>query len=556
MFTKWQLDDLLDLVRLRYPQWDGFDHAPFVADEIEYKRAAIARAGELLGEEAVQKLVNGWQYDELIGRLEQLGRDNNLLFNRVPRRGDLAILYHPQLNEAEFCLQIQKLLYGSAPAPARLDAFATYAFRNNLPNKWTFPTYFLFLIHPHQELFVKPQVARWFLKFLGQGKRYNAFPSGELYAFLRQQAHDLRDALQSYGARDMVHVQSFLWICARESRSRTGRLDLRGQVELDVPPTTYSPHPRPAALHDTGQEPYAALDTEETAPDTAPGNGRESTLPPYSLSELAADTGFEKADLQRWVQAIERKGQAIFYGPPGTGKTMLAQGLARHLSGGGQGFVDLVQFHAAYQYEDFVQGLRPVAREDGSLSYKMRPGRFLNFCHEAARRRDTCVLIVDEINRANVSRVFGELMYLLEYRDRSIPLAAGGQFSIPANVRLIGTMNTADRSIALVDHALRRRFAFIALGPNYDLLRRYHDRHETGFPVEKLISVLQQLNDQIGDPHYEVGITYFLRRDLAAQLEDVWQMEIEPYLEEYFFDRPRQVAAFRWRQIRDQFQST
>jgi len=85
-------------------------------------------------------------------------------------------------------------------------------------------------------------------------------------------------------------------------------------------------------------------------------------------------------------------------------------------------------------------------------------------------------LIIDEINRANLSRVFGELMYLLEYRDRKIPLSGGGTFFVPSNVRIIGTMNTADRSIALVDHALRRRFAFIALIPNYEVLRHYHQR--------------------------------------------------------------------------------
>jgi 5-methylcytosine-specific restriction protein B len=93
------------------------------------------------------------------------------------------------------------------------------------------------------------------------------------------------------------------------------------------------------------------------------------------------------------------------------------------------------------------------------------------------------------------------LMYLLEYREREIPLAGGGRFRIPDNVRMVGTMNTADRSIALVDHALRRRFAFLALYPDFDILRQYHRKHETGFPVESLISVLERLNRQIGDRH-------------------------------------------------------
>ncbi len=223
--------------------------------------------------------------------------------------------------------------------------------------------------------------------------------------------------------------------------------------------------------------------------------------------------------------------------------------MARHLVGGGDGFYELLQLHPAYQYEDFIQGLRPVLGEGGELSYEMKPGRFLTFCREAAAREDTCVLIIDEINRANLSRVFGELMYLLEYRERSIELAGGGELRIPKNVRLLGTMNTADRSIAVVDHALRRRFAFIALQPDYDVLRRYHERQKTGFDVERLVTVLQRLNERIGDANYEVGISFFLRRDLAEHLPDVWRMEIEPYLEEVFFDRPEEVARWRWERV-------
>jgi 5-methylcytosine-specific restriction protein B len=140
-------------------------------------------------------------------------------------------------------------------------------------------------------------------------------------------------------------------------------------------------------------------------------------------------------------------------------------------------------------------------------------------------------------------------MYLLEYRNREVPLASGGSFRIPANVRMIGTMNTADRSIALVDHALRRRFAFLALYPDYDILQSYHE--ETSFSVDGLVQTLRRLNTQIGDSHYEVGITFFLRDDLHEQIEDIWRMEIEPYLEEYFFDQREKVDEFRWDKIRD-----
>lgn len=268
------------------------------------------------------------------------------------------------------------------------------------------------------------------------------------------------------------------------------------------------------------------------------------------LAELSQNIGVEVEILKKWIRAINRKKQAILQGPPGTGKTYLAKQLGKHLIGGGDGFMELVQFHPAYCYEDFIQGIRPQANEHGQLDYPVVPGRFLEFCKKAESCEDTCVLIIDEINRANLSSVFGELMYLLEYRNEKIPLAGSNElFGIPKNVRIIGTMNTADRSIALVDHALRRRFAFIELRPNYEILRRYHEREATDFPVDGLIATLQRVNQVIDNPDYELGISFFLLPDLADQIEDVWRMEIEPYLEEYFFDQRDKLEPFRWEAI-------
>lgn len=273
--------------------------------------------------------------------------------------------------------------------------------------------------------------------------------------------------------------------------------------------------------------------------------------PEYTLNECAEDTGFNETELKQLVRAIERKKQVILYGSPGTGKSFLAEKIAQHLIGGSDGFSELVQFHPAYSYEDFIQGIRPQSK-DGQLTYSMVPGRFLEFCKKAESREGICVLIIDEINRANLSQVFGELMYLLEYRDKEIPLAGGNTFSIPSNVRIIGTMNTADRSIALVDHALRRRFAFIEIRPNYDVLRKYHENRKTGFAVDGLIQVLEKLNQAIADKNYELGISFFLTEKLAEDIEDIWKMEIEPYLEEYFFDRLEKVDEFRWDEIKQQ----
>jgi len=285
-------------------------------------------------------------------------------------------------------------------------------------------------------------------------------------------------------------------------------------------------------------------------------------LPAYPLAACAEQTGFDEHTLARWIKAIERKGQIILYGPPGTGKTYMAEQLARHLVASEStseftsqdGFYDLIQFHPTYAYEDFIQGIRPYTLADGSITYRLTPGYFLEFCQRAAQCQDVCVLIIDEINRANLTRVFGELMYLLEYRDRAVSLAGGGEpLEIPNNVRIIGTMNTADRSIAVVDYALRRRFAFIEMAPDYEILRRWHRLHSTDLStsklIEPLIALLQRLNAQIGDSHYALGTAFFLRPSLSTELQDIWEMEIEPYLEEYFFDQPEVVAAWRWSSV-------
>ncbi|MFN8443880.1 MAG: AAA family ATPase [Caldilineaceae bacterium] len=323
----------------------------------------------------------------------------------------------------------------------------------------------------------------------------------------------------------------------------------------------------PPVLRET-RPPYGTNELEATNPELPLISHDSLNDNSQTLTQTAALTFLDETTLATWIAAIERKGQAIFFGPPGVGKTFIATQLAKHLSssipahvadeviGNSQlstrnslGFWDLVQFHPAYEYEDFVQGIRPVSK-GGGVEFSVLPGRFLEFCHRAEGQSGRCVLVIDEINRANLSRVFGELMYLLEYRDQSVRLAAdGAAFHIPPNVRLLGTMNTADRSIALVDHALRRRFVFIHLTPNYDVLRRFAAHYALDFPMEKLITTLQRLNQRIGDRNYELGHSFFLTPNLPSELESIWHLEIEPYLEEYFFDQPDEVENWRWERL-------
>lgn len=267
----------------------------------------------------------------------------------------------------------------------------------------------------------------------------------------------------------------------------------------------------------------------------------------FSEEDFIEMTGVEISTLQKWLKVIERKKQIVFYGSPGTGKTFIAQHLAKLIVSESDGIIETVQFHPAFSYEDFIQGIRPVTSENGDIEYPTVKGRFITFCEQARSRNGTSVMIIDEINRSDLSRVFGELMYLLEYRDQEITLASGSKFSIPSNLVLIGTMNTADRSIALVDHALRRRFAFIALRPDYVMLERYHKK--MGNDISGITAILKKLNRQIDDVNYEVGISFFMKENLFDHLPEIWQMEIEPYLEEFFFDQQSKINEFRWDNI-------
>jgi hypothetical protein len=269
----------------------------------------------------------------------------------------------------------------------------------------------------------------------------------------------------------------------------------------------------------------------------------------FTIEECSQATGFPVNQVATWLAAIERKKQAVFYGPPGTGKTFVSHLVARHIVGGGDGFIERIQFHPAWTYEDFMQGIRPETDQKGNLHFELKAGRFVEFCTRARQRRDVCVLIIDELNRANIARVFGELMYLLEYREQDMPLSGGLRFSIPDNVRIVGTMNTADRSIALVDFALRRRFAFIELLPEYSILHAFQATRSVD--AGGLIAVLKEVNAKIDDKNFHLGISFFMVEKLVEKLEEIWRMEIETYLEEYFFSQPSTVSGYRWDKIKD-----
>ena len=191
---------------------------------------------------------------------------------------------------------------------------------------------------------------------------------------------------------------------------------------------------------------------------------------PVNLQTLANELWLDVDFLENIQTLLEDKKQVIFQGPPGTGKTYVAQKFAEHLAGSKER-VTLVQFHPSYAYEDFVQGFRP-ALVNGQPGFDLRKGPLLRAADRARKDPESKhFLVIDEINRGNLAKVFGELYFLLEYRNSEIDLQysnQGERFSLPENLYIIGTMNTADRSIAMVDLALRRRFYFVEFHPDDD----------------------------------------------------------------------------------------
>ncbi len=287
-----------------------------------------------------------------------------------------------------------------------------------------------------------------------------------------------------------------------------------------------------------------------------PADPSTASAEPYARGPVALPE-----DVTSVLEALERKGQVILHGPPGTGKTRLALGAALALAGRaealtaapdrraaaqaemlGDSRVQLVTFHPSYGYEDFVEGFKPDLSATGpGLTLALTDGVFHALCARAAAHPDdTFLLIVDEINRGDLPRIFGELVTLLELDKRGLPVALSVSrrtFSVPPNVRIIGTMNTADRSISHLDAAVRRRFAFLPVGPDPDAVAG------TVGPLD-LAQFFESLNTRIArhlDADHQIGHAYLLRDGEPIATEDdlaaAFHHEVIPLLEDYCLGR-------------------
>ena len=286
-------------------------------------------------------------------------------------------------------------------------------------------------------------------------------------------------------------------------------------------------------------------------------------VPEQDLTKLVEETYLTLEFLENIQILLEDKKQVIFQGPPGTGKTYVAQALAEHLASS-EDRVTVVQFHPSYAYEDFVRGFRPKQVKD-QLVYELKDGPLLLAAERARSEPETKhFLVIDEINRGNLAKVFGELYFLLEYREKSVKLQYmrddESDFDLPENLYIIGTMNTADRSIALVDLALRRRFYFEEFHPDEDpvkgVLRRWLEANGKS-DLMWVADVVERVNKLLEDDrHAAIGPSYFMKPDLDEKMvERIWKHSVLPYIEERRFGGDGDLNEFDLHRLRRESQN-
>ena len=288
-------------------------------------------------------------------------------------------------------------------------------------------------------------------------------------------------------------------------------------------------------------------------------------VPPYSVADVIAEGVFlREEEITRALERLRTKKAIILQGAPGVGKTFVARKLAyAAIEARDDARVTTVQFHPSYSYEDFIRGYRPTGKAG---AFTLQDGPFLKFCERAGHDPDRAyVIIVDEINRGHLSQVFGEVFMLLEADKRGprhavTPLyrqAEGERFFVPENVHVIGTMNVADRSLALVDFALRRRFAFITLEPQFasqSFASWLRNRKMSASLIDRIVQRMGALNIVIAEdshlgPAFRIGHSFFCPRgDDFSTLDSAWfsnvvDTEIKPLLEEYWYDAHEKVAS-------------
>jgi GTPase subunit of restriction endonuclease len=278
-------------------------------------------------------------------------------------------------------------------------------------------------------------------------------------------------------------------------------------------------------------------------------------LDAYTKYDFLAEVYMDEKRYEALTGLLRYKKNIILQGAPGVGKTFAARRLAYAMMGQkDDSRIEFIQFHQNYSYEDFIMGYRP-----DEAGFKLTDGIFYRFCRKAKDNPDKdYFFLIDEINRGNMSKIFGEVMMLMEsaYRDTTATLAYSGMlFSVPSNLYIIGMMNTADRSLALIDYALRRRFSFFEMEPAFE--SAVFKAYQNGLgckPLDTLIDKVKELNEAVEKDRslgrgFRIGHSYFCSLDKSActkeRLRSLVEYEIVPTIEEYWFDEPDKTENWK-----------
>ena len=307
---------------------------------------------------------------------------------------------------------------------------------------------------------------------------------------------------------------------------------------------------------------WAIQDEERPPPPPPEENGETEVKTPVSLEDLAGELMWEPDQLRKVIHGLEDKGQVILQGPPGTGKTYVARRIAQWYRAQG-GDYQIVQFHPSYTYEDFVEGFRPARAGDGQVGFDLVPGPLRSMADQAQDNPDaTFILVIDEINRGNLAKILGELYFLLEYREEAVNLQYSREpFRLPQNLWFIGTMNTTDRSIALVDAALRRRFYFFGFYPDEPpvrgLLRRWLAKNQP--EAMWVADLVDAANRRLDDRHLGIGPSHFMKQDPPLdepRVRFIWEQAVLPYIEEQFFGDEARLKEFDYGRLLSEINSS
>lgn len=510
------------------------------ADERSYK---LSVAAELRGGRAAMMAgADGWW--EVLRRA-MVHRENNLFGWR--HRGEFVRWMKENPADAEAALRTLWEVDSGRSEPQRIDAFAAAIRPSGLTTTGSVVNLaagLLMASRPQDQPPLKVDLTRRLWRLAGWGNEpANSTPGHVIvraYAFFDELVRD--SAAADHPLRDRLDAQSALWALGHLNERPVTWTEqewaeftaFRGGAETEEP------------------EPVEGL-TPEPEPVVVPSKD--------FVAVAAKDLHVSRGFLDTIVTLLEDKGQVVFYGPPGTGKTYLAKRLARAIVEEEPDRMTVVQFHPATTYEDFFEGLRPRLGEDGHISYELRRGPLSLLAKEALDHPEhSYVMVIDELNRANLPKVLGELLFLLEYRRESVATLYRPEekFELPENLFFIATMNTADRSVALVDAALRRRFHFVPFFPHQGemkgLLRRWLTDHGQATVVADLLdAVNEELRGHVGD-HLVIGPSHFMKGDLSEEaLARIWEFNIYPTLEELLWGRTDELKVWQWTAVRHRY---